>query len=78
MGTDAVVADSQRDALAFTAAMARGDEAACDAILESACLPVMAGLLATVIITLMTDAGIGDPAACIQDFQRKWTTREAA
>lgn len=70
-----VIDDGRRDALAFIAAMARGDEAALDAILAGANLPMMSGALASMIIGMMAGAGVGDVSGCVQAMQREWAER---
>ena len=67
-----VSGDGKRDAMAFIAAMARGDTAAVDAVLAGADLPVMSGALASMIIGMMDGLGIEDVSAHVQAIQRAW------
>jgi hypothetical protein len=70
-----VKADSARDALAFTVAMARADTAACDAILASANLPMLAASLAAMVVTTLIGTGVEDPATFVQELQSAYVAR---
>lgn len=76
MNDDDALEAGRRDAMAFAAAVARKDQAAYDAILAFADIPVMADALAVMIVRMLSGLGIEDVSAHIQTMQHAWIAQQ--